>query len=289
MAAVVLPHDTFGSHLHNGQTVDDDLEKKNFKAAGEVLGELWSDLEIDGFEVRAEYVDFPASEEVKDFVATPFFRNRHIFESQYLISYLKCDDRMCCSEPRTAVSAFFPHRRIPALIPIAYASSGLLPLPLNPEIAKNPIKFPTLAARQILEEKLTPPALKTLYGKSVPYDAFLPSCQEKVEGRTCKVCFKYHATKKSLQCHKRICKRSKSRPGSAKKRKHFYEAVEDEFCTAEDEEEVESEADEEEVEEVLEVVQERQTFSVAGGGGVETITNLREWLKSPWQEWTGVE
>ena len=29
MTGVVLPHDTFGSHLRNGKTVDEELEKKN--------------------------------------------------------------------------------------------------------------------------------------------------------------------------------------------------------------------------------------------------------------------
>ena len=34
----------------------------------------------------------------------------------------------------------------------------------------------------------------------------------------------------------------------------------------------------------LETVSVRPTFSVQGEGGVETILNLREWLKSPWAE-----
>ena len=285
MAGVVLPHDTFGSHIHNGQTTDIELEKKNFKAAGEVLAELWSNLEIDGFEVKAEFIDEPASDEIKEFVATPFFRNRHVFESQYLTCYLKCDDRTCCSAPRTSVSAFFPHRRIPALIPIARTFSGMTALTLGPEVAQNQIKFPTLAARQVLEQSLTPPSLKSLYGNSVPYDAFLPSCQGKIEGRTCKVCYKYHATKKSLQSHKKICKRTKSQSSGQKRRKHVYEAVEDEFCAVEEGDDSEDDDDvEEEVEEELEVIHERSRISFSCGGGVETILNLREWLKSPWQE-----
>lgn len=284
MTGVVLPHDTFGSHLHNGQTTDLELEIRNFKAAGQILGELWSNLEIDNHEVRAEYIEDPAGDDIKGFEATAVFRSRHVFESQYLLCYLKCDDRMCCSAPRTSVLAFFPQRRIPALIPISQTSAGVMPLPLDSELSKSHIRFPPLAARQILEESLTPEALKTLYGKSVPYDAFLPSCQGKIEARTCKVCYKYHATKKSLQCHKKICKRSKSRDGVQKKRKHVYEAVEDEFFSVEDEEEVESEDDEEEVEEALEVVLLRPKYSVASGGGLETILHLKEWLKSPWQE-----
>ena len=42
--------------------------------------------------------------------------------------------------------------------------------------------------------------------------------------------------------------------------------------------------DESEEETDLETVSIRPTFSVQGEGGVETILNLREWLKSPWAE-----
>ena len=43
LTGVILPHDTFGSHLLNGKTVDSELEKKNFKAAGETLAQIWND------------------------------------------------------------------------------------------------------------------------------------------------------------------------------------------------------------------------------------------------------
>ena len=42
--------------------------------------------------------------------------------------------------------------------------------------------------------------------------------------------------------------------------------------------------DESEEETDLETVSVRPTFSVQGEGGMETILNLREWLKSPWAE-----
>ena len=52
MTGVVLPHDTYGSHLVNRKPVDAEVEKKNFEAACDTLGELWSNIEIDGFEVK---------------------------------------------------------------------------------------------------------------------------------------------------------------------------------------------------------------------------------------------
>ena len=41
LSGVILPYDTYGSHLDgNGNTIDVELEKRNFCAAGEVLKEI---------------------------------------------------------------------------------------------------------------------------------------------------------------------------------------------------------------------------------------------------------
>ena len=46
---VILDHEHFGSHLDNqGDTIDPELELKNFEYAGEILSEIWSKLVIDG-------------------------------------------------------------------------------------------------------------------------------------------------------------------------------------------------------------------------------------------------
>jgi hypothetical protein len=55
LAGIILPYETFGSHLNSqGRTIHDDLEKSNFKKAGEILAEVWNEAIIDGFPVRAE-------------------------------------------------------------------------------------------------------------------------------------------------------------------------------------------------------------------------------------------
>ena len=102
MSGLVLPHDTFGSHLQNGKTIDEDLEVKNFAAAGEVLSEVWNRLVIDGYEVKAEYITQSVDEKTKTFAVSPAFRSRHILETQYMTIILKCDDRQCCSAMRSA-------------------------------------------------------------------------------------------------------------------------------------------------------------------------------------------
>ena len=57
LAGVILPHDTFGSHLDaSGRTTNDELELRDFANAGAVLAEIWSNLTLDGYPVVAEYV-----------------------------------------------------------------------------------------------------------------------------------------------------------------------------------------------------------------------------------------
>lgn len=44
LAGLILPYDKFGSHLDpsSHKTVDFDLEKRNFAAAGNILADVWS-------------------------------------------------------------------------------------------------------------------------------------------------------------------------------------------------------------------------------------------------------
>lgn len=43
VSGIILPYDAYGNHLDkSGRTVDDELEKRNFAAAGEALAEVWS-------------------------------------------------------------------------------------------------------------------------------------------------------------------------------------------------------------------------------------------------------
>jgi hypothetical protein len=136
--------------------VDEELEKKNFEAAGDTPANLWNDLEIDENPVKAEYIVEPAGEEIVRFEVTPSFRSRHVFESQYMTVYMKCDDRTCYSAFRTSVYRFFPHRRMPTLIPISNTSAGLVAMDLEPDMYKKPIKFLSLAQRVVMEEALAP-------------------------------------------------------------------------------------------------------------------------------------
>lgn len=86
LAGVILPHDTFGTHLDSkGSTVDLNLEKDNFKRAGEVLAEIWSAVTIDGHEVMSQYIDPDTNiSSVPDITDEKWYME-HVSESQYLL------------------------------------------------------------------------------------------------------------------------------------------------------------------------------------------------------------
>jgi len=62
LAGIILPHDYFGSHLsESGVTINIDLEKMNFRKAGQILAETWNKSIIDGFPCVAEYINPPVT------------------------------------------------------------------------------------------------------------------------------------------------------------------------------------------------------------------------------------
>ena len=55
-AGMILPFDTFGNHSDaSNETIDSELEIKNFKAARKILAEIWSESSIDNHSVVASY------------------------------------------------------------------------------------------------------------------------------------------------------------------------------------------------------------------------------------------
>ena len=74
LSGVVLPADTFGSHLKDGRTIDEVMEERNFEAAGGVLAEIWSQLVIDDHPVRSEYVAIRPTDDITQFSVTPSYK-----------------------------------------------------------------------------------------------------------------------------------------------------------------------------------------------------------------------
>ena len=58
LAGLILPHDYYGSHLNDsGVTTNIELEKLNFRKAGQILAERWNQSVIDGFPCVAQYIN----------------------------------------------------------------------------------------------------------------------------------------------------------------------------------------------------------------------------------------
>ena len=134
-----------------------------------------------------------------------------------------------------------------------------------------------------MELILLPEKLKKKYSGIVPYDVYFHSLQEKIDNRVCRSCGKYFALQISLKEHKLVCKKKRmvDTAGPASKRLNLLASLDlsDEFFQEEEEEEEENL--QESVEEILETSTLRSVISVPAVGGMETILNLREWLKTP--------
>ncbi|KAJ8677083.1 hypothetical protein QAD02_012870, partial [Eretmocerus hayati] len=99
---LVLSHDHCGSHLDGSdRTVDLELEKENFKHAGETLASIWSEMCIDGYNVLSEFVPCDESLPEPALCSDHKWYANHVRESQYLLQILKCNDKNCCS-PQTS-------------------------------------------------------------------------------------------------------------------------------------------------------------------------------------------
>ena len=108
IAGLSLKHDTYGTHLDaNGNTVDTELEKKNFFAAAEVLSNVWSNIVIDGHDVDATAV--PLACDFEPPVPSPEWISKHVLQCRYSLQVVKCADRMCCEAFSTNCLSFSPN------------------------------------------------------------------------------------------------------------------------------------------------------------------------------------
>ena len=122
-SGIILPFDTFGSHLNaSNKTIDIDLEKKNFKAAGEILASVWSETVIDGHPVYAEFR--PAGSELEFLVKPQRWIDVHVRQSKYLLQVVKCNDTSCCAAKRVDFEKIIGGRFLPPPIPLKTTTGG---------------------------------------------------------------------------------------------------------------------------------------------------------------------
>ena len=87
LASLVIPHDSCGSHLNpSGETIDPELEKKNFKVAGKILSQIWGELVLEGKLVTVEYVE-------NELITTNRYDEHWVFKhcriSQYMLQVIQ--------------------------------------------------------------------------------------------------------------------------------------------------------------------------------------------------------
>ncbi|KAE8742067.1 hypothetical protein FOCC_FOCC012394 [Frankliniella occidentalis] len=206
LSGVILPHDRFGTHLDaSSRTVDKDLERQNFKHAGEVLAEIWSSLVIDKHPVKAEYVE-PGSEEELPSEPPAEWYSQHVRESQYFLQIAKCDDSSCCSPMRSDLKKILPDGFFPAPFPMRRGDKGFY-VP-KPEEVEETDSFPSLMVR--LGSNLKPSGEG--FPNLLPYDMYCPTVRNKILGRTCNQCGHYFASIKNATSHQQAMHKKAAAP-----------------------------------------------------------------------------
>ena len=162
------------------------MKERNFEGAGKVLAEIWNNMVVDEHEVTAEYIAMKPTEDITDFNVSAAYKSRHLIQTQYRTVALKCKDRECCSAPMTIIYKFFPGISIAPLIPITHTKAGPVAAPLTKEVHKQDLIFLCIFQRLTMAQVITPKDQLEKYNNKVPYDVYLPTVQEKAEGRSCK-------------------------------------------------------------------------------------------------------
>lgn len=190
LAGLILPHDSFGSHLNNSlKCIDVELEKRNFQKAGQVLSEVWSGTLIDGEPVLAQYVD-PETVNPIPHEPSEQWKTKHVRASQYLLQVVKCDDENCCSPRRSTISNVLPGRFLPSPVLFSTNQKGVFVA----EVGDTTAHFGSLQNRALLS---------SLVPVDLPFDYFCPSVQTTLDSRQCKTCSIYHCSLKALASHRR--------------------------------------------------------------------------------------
>ena len=172
LAGVVLPHDTFGNHLDSQRrTTNLELEKQNFRKAGEVLADLWNELILDKFPVFCQYLENSKKEPLP---INERWVSKHCRISQYFLQIVKCADIQCCNPFRTNWLKIFPDRFLPAPVPVRQDLGG--PIVPSANQSKPSDRFPDLWKRNSINQLIP----QNRY-KNIPHNMCCPSVKSKVK------------------------------------------------------------------------------------------------------------
>lgn len=208
LAGVVLPHDNFGTHLNEkGETIDDDLELRNFEYAGRILAEIWSSLVFDSHPTVAEYISDEPQDQDDLIETSEEWKATHVRHSQYFLQIVKCNEIDCCLPFRSGLLTILKDRFLPPPIPVTQTTTGLKWV-RNDE---GGAKYLSLTQNLAMREVLKPVSTK---GKVIPYDYSNPAVDRAtIDKRTCKHCSLYFGAINVKDSHEKTCS---SKPTSRK-------------------------------------------------------------------------
>jgi hypothetical protein len=192
VSGLILKHDFYGSHLDaKAETIDRDLELRNFEKAGQTLAEVWSKTVIDGFPVIAEYI--APKQLIQYEEPQEKWKYDHIHQSQYLTQIVKCEDRSCCKNWRTNYLNIVKNRFIPGPVPYETTSRGIEPVDRS-KAGDNLKLYPSLCQRLLSPEPIP----------NMPFDWYCPSLANEIMKRICNTCNNYYVSQKALKKHQSI-------------------------------------------------------------------------------------
>jgi len=195
LAGIILPYDTFGSHLNTqGQTVDEELERENFQQAGQALAGVWCEAVIDGFPVVAEWrggvVSPDAEYPSQEWLAT------HVRASQYFLQVVKCDNDECCAPLRSNLKKVLPCGFLPPPLSVSN-SAGLT---VESAGGDRSVFLPLF---QRLTVSMDTPGYTGIDKFKIPYDVCCPTVTGFIANRTCGICKLYFPSAAMVTQHKK--------------------------------------------------------------------------------------
>ena len=169
LSGLLLPHETFDTHLDSSRkTTDVNLEKRNFKAAGEILAQIWEEVVLDKFPVVAEFVETAATNPVD-------------LDEKWISVHC----RNCCGNFRKTWQSVFPSHFLPGPVPVRQIPEG--PVVPNVNDVKPGDRFVGLWKAKSIQQLIPKSGFSEM-----PYDLYCPSLKTKVKNRVCKECDIYY-------------------------------------------------------------------------------------------------
>ncbi|CAF1129204.1 unnamed protein product [Adineta ricciae] len=127
----------------------------------------------------------------------------HVFQTQYTIQIIRCTKPECCGPWRSNYIQVFPHRFLPPPVPFHRSSRGVRLAGIETSVADQNCTSPyygTLFQRIQFHGIVVRGTEKPL----LPFDAFCPSIQTKLQSRTCTICKQYIPSVIRLRNHYRV-------------------------------------------------------------------------------------